>query len=342
MINFKVKGAFTALIVSLLLTGCLERKEHITVYEDGTIDWRASFQGENANDFDNHDAIPTIASGWTVEDEVVPADNGKQSHTRLAARRFPGGVDLPSSFAHRGDPMEEAYLQFPTTLRIETRDDGTYYHFARVYQPRDYAQTGLLVELAEKEFQKFGDRLNEGEPLGRSEWRNIAEQMVKVSIEKYEIWARKAFVETQTYAPQDAWLGVVTALDDFRRAVDYDTIATLAQQHIESEDPDNNIFTQLEHEFDRAATDTINRALSEHPNVQSTSAFRARFAFHKKAWEITEDLNDEKFTIRVEMPGQIVAHNADSRANNIVTWTFGGEFLHDRSIELLVTSRIAN
>jgi hypothetical protein len=164
----------------------------------------------------------------------------------------------------------------------------------------------------------------------------------RFSIRKYEIWARDAFVETQPYAPQDAWLGVVSALDDFRRTIDYDTIASLIQQSVEATNPDGNIFAELEREFDRAAVDTINGALASHPNVSGTGAFRQRFDFHRKAWKVTEDLNDERFTIRVEMPGQIVAHNGDNRAGNIVTWTFAGEFLHDRTIELLVTSRVAD
>lgn len=342
-LNQIIKSIVVTLTSALLLTGCLERTERIIVNEDGSVDIQATFKGEQPDDFDNEDRLPKPGGSWIVEESSQPNTDGEEVYTRTATRRLPAGAELPSTFGERSEPNGKAYLQFPTTLRIDRRSDGTYYHFARTYEARDFAQAGYLQELADKELQKFGQKSESGQPLTRSDWRAISEQMVKVAIQKYQVWARQAFVETQPYAPQDAWLGVVTALEQFRRNVDYDTIATLIQQNVDAgENAQANIFEQLAGELERSTIDTINSALTSHPNTSGTSAFRQRMAFHQKAWEVTQDLNDEKFNIRVEMPGQIVAHNGDSRANNVVRWTFGGEFLHDRKIELLVTSKIPN
>ncbi len=64
--------------------------------------------------------------------------------------------------------------------------------------------------------------------------------------------------------------------------------------------------------------------------------------FHEeqRRHEITHDLSDERFTVRVEMPGTIVGHNADGANGNVVTWTFEGTMLRDRDVDLMVTSRV--
>ena len=55
---------------------------------------------------------------------------------------------------------------------------------------------------------------------------------------------------------------------------------------------------------------------------------------------VTEDLDDETWEIRVEMPGEIVAHNATDCDERGVTWAFPAKVLHDRDHVLMVTSRV--
>ena len=57
---------------------------------------------------------------------------------------------------------------------------------------------------------------------------------------------------------------------------------------------------------------------------------------------VTEDLSDDAFEITVELPGTVMATNgavgADGRS---ATWSFSGEELRDRGLELLVSSRLS-
>jgi len=89
-------------------------------------------------------------------------------------------------------------------------------------------------------------------------------------------------------------------------------------------------------------TNTIVAALAAGAAVADTGAFRRRFEFHKKAFEITEDLGDDRFEVAVQMPGTIISHNADRQAGDSVVWTFPGKMLYDRKVELMVTSRVGN
>ena len=56
---------------------------------------------------------------------------------------------------------------------------------------------------------------------------------------------------------------------------------------------------------------------------------------------VTEDLNDETWEIRVELPGEIVAHNGTDRDQQGVIWGFPGKALYDRDHVLMVTSRVS-
>jgi hypothetical protein len=56
---------------------------------------------------------------------------------------------------------------------------------------------------------------------------------------------------------------------------------------------------------------------------------------------VTEDLNDETWEIRVEMPGEIVAHNGTDRDKTGVIWAFPGKVMYDRDHVLMVTSRVS-
>jgi len=45
--------------------------------------------------------------------------------------------------------------------------------------------------------------------------------------------------------------------------------------------------------------------------------------------------------VRVEVPGEIVAHNGHSREGQAVQWIFDGKALMDRDQPVMVTSRVA-
>ena len=69
-------------------------------------------------------------------------------------------------------------------------------------------------------------------------------------------------------------------------------------------------------------------------------AFFDGYALEKKRREVTEDLQDEKFEIRIQMPGQIVAHDGDEVEGSTVTWKFDGKAMNDRPQTVRVTSRV--
>lgn len=329
-----------ALAAWCLLAGCLERKERIIVNADGSVELRLLVEGEDVADMDEGDRLPQPGGMWNVRRTTRDTPEGKRLHRLEAARLIPGGVELPSSYAPRGDPLEKAYLQFPGELRIEQRQDGWYYHFTRTYQPRAYAQVGFLQDIAGEQAGKFAQNREEGQEAGLVEFKGVSEVLVRFAVSKVEIFAREAFLETNPNTPQDVWLAVREALDRLRAGADYDRLAAILKNA--GQEDNSKVFEELEREFDTVTLNTIITTLQSSSFVVSTSAFRQRYEFHKKAFEITEDLGDDRFEVAVQMPGTIIAHNGDRQAGDSVVWVFPGKMLYDRKVELMVTSRVGN
>jgi len=195
------------------------------------------------------------------------------------------------------------------------------------------------VVIAEKISSSFAKKQQSGEEIGLNDFKGVSELLVKVAMGKIEIFARQAFLDTNPNTPQDTWLSVHDALEELRRSADYDRLAAILKN---ADQQDNSpVMEQLAREFDTATMNTIVTTLETSPYVRDTGGFRRRFEFHKTAYDITQDIGDDRFEVSVQMPGTIISHNADSKVNNIVTWSFPGKMLYDRRIEMMVTSRVA-
>ena len=142
-----------AAVLLCALAGCMRRKETITINPDGRVNISLEYDGGLA-DVTEGDAMPSEASGWQVvtEERVTETDDGKPSKemTITGEASFEPGGPLPFTFGDPDDPYFDAYLHFPTTLVVEERPDGTYYHFYRVYDSRPWAQIEAWRELGKE------------------------------------------------------------------------------------------------------------------------------------------------------------------------------------------------
>jgi hypothetical protein len=96
--------------------------------------------------------------------------------------------------------------------------------------------------------------------------------------------------------------------------------------------------------FEKSTLERLTMGLADHCGYDEDTcrAFMERYKRHARFYEITEDLCAEGFKVTVRMPGEIVGTNAEEVDGNSVTWSFNGKMLRDRSLELMVSSRIGN
>jgi hypothetical protein len=318
------------------LAGCLERKERIIVRPDGTVHYEITYRSDSPNELEDGDAMPSASLGWIVERRTEKESDGKTVHVLDAQRDFAAGADLPHSFAGSAANSEEVYLHFPTTLTVERRPDGLYYHFHRLYEPREWARYEVMRERLAEELGVSSLLDGETKDFTDEERLALTRLLVRFELEKWALWGREALREVAPHAPQDAWLRARRALLDLADQVNYEQLSSW----LAMDEGRDQLLAQAAAQLEDTAASTLVSGLSGHG--VDPGAFRRCLERHRRRYQVTEDLNDDSFEIQVTMPGRVIGSNADAVGVNSATWRFGGLEMHDRPVELMVTSVVTN
>jgi hypothetical protein len=324
----------------LLLAGCLERTETISVRADGTVAMSLSFETGSFDELYLGDAVPSVDRGWLVQDWQDLDEEGKEVFHLTAEQTFDGDEPLPEDYAALKHPYREQVLRFPTSVTFETRRDGTYVHFRRVYPPRAWAYLEVPSQPLRQHIDKVvqGGELTDLDPAAQ---RVVLETLARLELLKITSFARAAFNDVTPDAPQDAWLAVNAALRPLARSIDVEAIVELLLR----EDDDPRAKADLEarvQAFRDQALETATDALRAGGwySASRTNQFARQFDQHREFHAITEDLGDDNLTVTVTMPGVVVGHNGDAIKGAAVTWKLNGQMMRDREVELMVSSRL--
>lgn len=321
-------------------TGCLERKETITIRPDGSVKIRIKYEGSE-DDFKTLDALPSAASGWSVaKSPAARTSDSDRKQVWESSREFPAGAPLPASFAAPGDPDAALALAFPTTVEVEHRPDGTYYSFKRVYAPRAWSFVRYWHDrFVTDEIEKLGAKPKE--QLSVEEEVKILKAFVDAAAhEQAEVALRAARQALPQASPQTV-LAARTALLKQYQEIDLPDFVDRYKKIPESEHAE--VFTK---EWEQIVTDGLSAfedalAASESLGAAAAQQFRAAYDRARKELDITEQTGGHQFKITLRMPGQIIAHNADRLSEDgdgAIEWTFDGEAFRDRAHELTAVS----
>jgi hypothetical protein len=345
--HFAVRTAVLA--AALIQSGCLERKESIVVDASGGVSMKSTFQANSLNELREGDAAPSFEGGWWVqerqEQRAQPANPGGMAQAPQtvyileAELKLPPGADLPANFAAIGEADADVYLQFPTTLAIERRGDGTYYHFHRFYPRREWAQFEATRKPIQDQLASLGQK--KPEEMTEADFAAMAQTLAELEVVKHLYWARAAFLDATPNAPQDIWLAMRGALSTVASELDYQPLLRLLGTPEQNERNEEAIQREL-----RALQDGISQRmeakLKSVPNYSGRrlASFMQAYDWHRRFFDVTEDLGDDSFEIAVTMPGEIIGSNAAATNGATATWKFNGDAIRDRDLELMVSSKL--
>ncbi len=328
--------AFCLVSLAAGLAGCLKRTERFSVQPDGRVDLAVTLMGD-ADDFNGRDPLLTAhAPGWSVSEERNTRDDGTVEVTRTGQRSVAPGAAIPDSYAPPGSENADVCLRFPTSLTVEKRADGTYYHFRRVYAGRAAA---TIEYHKERIFQGELKDLIEQDPdtLSPEQQRSLIVAFIELEKEKALEFARGAGDELADAIPQDARLAAEAAV----RGV-YDSISVdWAVDLMTAPDKGDRIGAEAERivaEAKAAVRSALNKQGIPATLVERFAAVHDR---QMRRYAVTEDLGDESWEVRVSLPGVIIGHNGDKLDGGEVVWEFEADAIRDRDCVLMVTSRVA-
>lgn len=330
--------AVIAAVAALALVGCVKRTEVMVVMPDRAVRLVTLFEGD-ADDVHSGDAAPSVESGWQVTERTQKDDDGKEELVLTARMNVPTGGRLPETYAPGGTPLEDVALRFPTSITVEQRDDGTYYHFRRTYAARPFAfvQHWRNQTLEEDSIKA----LTEKDPatLTDEERVQLAEAFLRFEMEKAAALLDEGFAAVDG-VPQDAWLTARAKVRAVYQAKDLASRVVALMQEVE---PDADALADLEDEVQADAAEAIRTALTDARVPPATlrtvqeSLERARTSFG-----ITEDLGDDQVWLFVALPGKIVAHNATEEVVSLKSAVEDMDGDEDAASELLLETAELN
>lgn len=325
-------------LAATLVAGCLERKETIRVTRDGAAEIRLEYTGAAA-DFEGGDALPQDGvAGWNVELKHVAKDDSEEIELR-GRLEIAAGKPLPDSFAESGDEAHKTSLRFPTTIKVEKRRDGTYYHFRRTYEARQHARFEIYRTAAggDEKLKELGGK----EP---SEMTDEQRREVIAVLRAVEAGKRAEFVSAAAATMREKWpqhYGLLlrqAVLDVFNNA-DMDPLVALLASEADAER--DAAINRAGDELVSGAREVLEALLKEWQVPRGeTSAFFAAYDEQEQRRVVTEDLADERWKIELVLPGELVAHNGVAQEDGSVLWEFDASALNDREQELMATSRV--
>ena len=209
----------------LLSAGCVKRTETIKIAPDGTAHLEVVFEGD-PGDVHQGDAMLAVPGPWTVADETEVDKEGKETLTRTGSLSVMPGDEFPTHYAGDDAELAELALDFSTSLRIEERSDGTYYHFKRVYHRRNWAPIDYFRrKLLEVGLKKIEDK--DPAEMTDQDRQAVANALVSFEGVKTLVLAEAAAANLDPPLAQDDWLAVHQGIRQVFEEVDTDRIAKL-------------------------------------------------------------------------------------------------------------------
>lgn len=341
MIRSQTLKPLSIIIMALFLAcGCVEREEKIRIHEDGSANVSILFKADGWDEL-YPGRVPASSEGWRLTKTTATLADGKVKYNLSADKEFGPGVALPNTYAHDGLDDAHLHLVFETSLVTEKRDDGTYYHFQRVYKKRDWAHVALLKEIVPDNRMR---NLMKKDPkeLPLFEREALLRGMTEVELYKKLAFARGAFLQVTPGLPgQDGWLKLFNEVLDLRASLDYRKLAQLLGREDATSD---EALAEAADRFEQSILQNLQAGLRMHCGYDETQeqSFFKRYHELEKGYRISEDIEGESFNIAIEMPGEIIGCNVKHVDGAKAVWEFTGKALKDRDHELLISSRVSN
>ncbi len=331
----QVNASAVLLVIGLVtLGGCVRREESITIHEDGSVDIVVEASGDRA---DMEDGLPALARapGWTFTQHLVTEENGKQKINRKLARTVKPGDGLPDTYPVADDSASPLLVQHPTTLEVEERADGTYFHFRRVYRARPWAFVNYWWSSFYESFA--GQKPNEMPDEKKEEF---VRGLIDAECHERAEFVKNAAAALDPPLSQDVELSILQAVTDVVRTTDVQGLLEALSQDEDADDGDSgSTLRAIAEGVDNGVADAIEETLRRSGESRRRIAdFQEHHDRERRRFAFTKDYEDESWDIQLTMPGRVVGHNGKVTDDGEIQWEFDGKQFFDRDIVLMATS----
>lgn len=334
--SFRFAAQLACLLLALSLAGCLEREETIEIANDGSVRVRHVVRGD-AGDFDSGDARYPDTVPFRAKRENRTSDRGRSEVTVTSGARFARVEDMPKHFGKAGDTKASEALQFDTRLKVWTADGQQYRRFERVYKARNWADYRVAYRKAFDPIEAHIKNADEiwRQPLG--ERIRVVRALADYESSKWQLWLERAARAVIPDRDIEMQILILRGKIDtyFAKEVDYATIAKeLSKGLVELEAVGVEVIRELEALVRSQCREQLGL------DDEHLDAIKRHMALAQHGFEVSHDLEDERFIVRLKLPGELITHNAAKVHRGYLVWEFDGRDLRDREHRLLAVTSV--
>ncbi len=317
--------------------GCGEWEESIVVSPSGAVEVRYEIVG-NAADLDNGEARLPTSDRFELRRFTRPKGDATED-VLIATANFDSAEAMPQTFGGTNPDYTQG-LHFSTAVKVTERPDGTHYLFVRDIRRRQWAAYESDRRHAiPAEIDKL---LSKGplEELTRGERTQVLEALREYEIRKNIRWGQEALhpLNLETFARLEASLELHHSIRQ-RLSTDLslpkmEALLELAPKALDAE------VSQLQRRWDLGTVALIRERHSLKASEAEGYATAIREA--RMRYQVTEDLADESFKLKVTLPGTLISHNGDGQEGSTVTWSWQAKDVFDQDRVLIAHSVLKN
>jgi hypothetical protein len=327
----KTGGAFLLAGLCLLLAGCLDFQEEITVQPDGQVDLQVTVRGLDPA-ADPLVALPRDPDWQTSR----PKDPDDPSRVILSARRtVSAGQPLPASFAQPADPLADQHLLFPTTVRTWAQDGITFFEFNRRYPARRMARFLGQVEFdSELERRILDQGIFAVSEEDRQRYLGLLTEQARQQYGSFLEEALGQLVLQGRLQLEDRSRILQEGRGRLHSILSPETVLeVLGQDEREMAVALEKVVGNIEEAFVQIAKEV---------KPGSGTGLQAQLHAVTGEYDLSVRLGNHQFAVTVNLPGTIISTNGqtDPEKPGTVVWEFAGEDLHDRGLELRAISAL--
>lgn len=331
-------GGFAFFYLLLLLnSGCLERHYQYKMNLDGSCDFTYQARGDSADIYDPVGSYPEAPffkiKTWSETDTAGKVTQVLEANASYTADSIPATLGL------REVPWTSILLQHPARFNRKAFFFFNTYKFALTFQGRD--RNGIEGDRW-KYIPEECRALENGEDslLSQAERAVLEEKyaagMLLWNVERYklrfqEIIQRAMQLHSKTKVSQ-AWVdSAMTELDTLLDAL-FHSVQMQATRGLD----------KINLEWWDALEPQANRILTQNLNIMGDSALAAEVLrvadLLELRHQVSKDLLDESFEIRVDLPGRITKSNAPTMDKGVLVWKYLGEDMQESDVALEASS----
>ncbi|MBN2319442.1 MAG: hypothetical protein JXR49_10215 [Acidobacteria bacterium] len=327
-------------IASVFFSGCFERREEISINENGDIFIRALLGGD-AEEAPQISELPNKGS-WKINKwETTTNKEGRMELEIDAEMNIPYGESVPDRY--NTDDKTDRGLRFPTTIKTYRKGSRTFYEFTRRYQSRKYNPYEIFNESIDGNLEKkiFDEGIFNVSQKEQTQYLNQLIPAFRLSQLRYiydvlglMVFNNDMSQDLRTKMMESARDKVDTTFtpDRFKKILARINEETISKEiDLVTKEMDMLFASVFKNHIQTDDGNLLNKFTKLLDNERQTRA-------------MTDNINGHGFEISLTMPGQIVVTNGifDGESMESVSWKFSGNDLNDCEYVLHAVSVLDN